>query len=659
MAKKIKLIETEELVLLIDNDRNLMDGIDVSKLYVNSSEEINWKCKKGHTFREKVNVVFRRKCKCFYCSGRQVYSGENDLLTLYPEIACEFDIEKNGITPDRISLKDTNKYWWTCKNSHPSFQQSVTHRVNRKTKCPYCSGRKPLVDENDLMTLFPEIAKEWDLEKNNGISPREVSPFTYNSYWWICPKGHSYKKKVIQRTKFHKPVDCPKCIKAHSTSFPEQAIYYYVKKCFPSAINRYKEPFEDGMELDIYIPFYKLGIEYDGIAFHNDIDQHNRELKKYLACKQLGIRLVRIKESKDTWNDTADDIYYVSKRMKDWDFSAFLSVLFSSLFPFHMHTFTSNDSKEVFMNRYYGFPTDFNVSRDRPKILEYLVDVEHSFGNQHPELAAMWCAEGNGILTPFMFTSGSNYEATWVCPKCGNTWKSPISSIVSRNVKSCKKCSMRENGKTITKVKTRKNGSLADKSEKLLKQWDFEKNGNLSPYEVPLNYSSEVAWKCYKCGYKWSSPPNTRVRGDKVADCPHCTGRVALSGVDDLETLYPDIAKEWDYNMNKDILPSQIKPHSSKKYYWICPNCNNSYATKPGNRVKGTGCPICARAKIGIKNSKLVGQYDENGLLINTYHGLHQAAKAMQVVPNSIHQAVKNGGKSKGFFWRYLANDID
>ena len=44
MAKKIRLVETEELVRLIDNDRNLMDGIDVSKLYVNSSKEINWKC---------------------------------------------------------------------------------------------------------------------------------------------------------------------------------------------------------------------------------------------------------------------------------------------------------------------------------------------------------------------------------------------------------------------------------------------------------------------------------------------------------------------------------------------------------------------------------------------------------------------------------------
>ena len=160
MAKKIKLIEVEELVPLIDNDRNLMDGIDISKLYVNSSKEIHWKCKNGHIFREKVNVVFRRKHKCFYCSGRQVYSGENDLLTLYPEIAYEFDTEKNGITPDRISPKDTKTYWWTCKNNHPSFQQRVTHRVSRKTKCPYCSGRNTIIDNNDLMTLFPEIAKE-------------------------------------------------------------------------------------------------------------------------------------------------------------------------------------------------------------------------------------------------------------------------------------------------------------------------------------------------------------------------------------------------------------------------------------------------------------------------------------------------------------------
>ena len=277
MVNKIRIGKIKELVSILDTERNQIEGIDVSKLFVNSSKMINWKCEKGHTFKEQVNVIYRRKHKCFYCTGREVWPGENDLKTLYPELAEEFDIDKNGITPDKISPKDTDSYWWTCKNKHPSFFQSVEHRVTRNTVCPYCSGRKAVCGVNDLATLYPEIAKEWDSEKNNCVSPEAVSPFTYKSFWWICPKGHSYKKKVIQRTKFHKPIDCPKCIKAHSTSFPEQAIFYYAKKCFPDAINRYKEPFENGMELDVYIPFWKIGIEYDGLAFHNDEDQHERD----------------------------------------------------------------------------------------------------------------------------------------------------------------------------------------------------------------------------------------------------------------------------------------------------------------------------------------------------------------------------------------------
>lgn len=657
MVKKIKIDEITELTDILDNERNAIDGIDSSALFVNSSKLINWKCENGHTFKEKVCVIYKRKYKCFFCTGRQVWSGENDLLTLYPELAREFDVTQNGITPDKISPKDTKLYWWTCHNHHPSFLQSVEHRVNRKTQCPYCTGRKIIVGESDLETLFPEIAKEWDVEKNSGVMPDEVSPFTYNAYWWSCPKGHSYQKKVIQRTKFHKAIDCPKCIKAHSTSFPEQTVFYYVKKCFPDAINRYREPFDNGMELDIYIPSYHMGIEYDGVAFHNNEDQHNRELKKYIKCQQLGIRLIRIKESEDTWNDTADAIYFIKKRTKDEELSVFLRLLFGNLFVFQMHSFSVNNQDEKVLNRYCGFPTDFNVSRDRSKILEYLIDIDHSLGCQHPEIAAMWSDALNGSLTPFMFTSGSNYPAIWKCPKCENTWKSAISSIVSRKVKLCQVCSMKENGKTITRVKTEKNGSLAERSEILLRQWDFEGNGDLSPYEIPLNYSSPVAWLCDKCGYKWSSSPNTRVRVDSVANCPHCTGRVAFPGVDDLVTLYPELIKEWDYEKNQEIDPSRLRPYSNIRCYWICQSCGNSYIASPGNRVDGHGCPACARKIVGKKNSKLVGQYDNNGVLMNTYQGLHEAARAMEVASNAIFQAVKNGGKSKGFYWRYITEN--
>lgn len=130
-----------------------------------------------------------------------------------------------------------------------------------------------------------------------------------------------------------------------------------------------------------------------------------------------------------------------------------------------------------------------------------------------------------------------------------------------------------------------------------------------------------------------------------------------MPGVDDLATLYPDIAKDWDYEKNEGILPSQIRPHANKKYYWHCPVCGKSYPAYPGNRVNGSKCPDCAHIIIGKKNSKKIGQYNSDGVLINTYQGMHEAARAMHVVPNAIFQAVKKGGKSKGYYWRYLPND--
>ena len=85
MVNKYRITEIEELVSILDADRNKTEGVDVSKLFVNSPKMINWKCEKGHTFKEKVNVIYRRKNKCFFCSGREVWPGENDLQTLYPQ----------------------------------------------------------------------------------------------------------------------------------------------------------------------------------------------------------------------------------------------------------------------------------------------------------------------------------------------------------------------------------------------------------------------------------------------------------------------------------------------------------------------------------------------------------------------------------------------
>ena len=651
----IMVANVKELMDLWDFERNQNKGLNPKEIPVNSCDIAFWKCKNGHTWEEEIGVVYRRKTKCFYCTGRLIWSGENDLQTLYPELAAEWDYDKNDITPDKVSPRDTNTYWWKCKNGHPSFPRSVEHRVNRHDTCPYCSGKKVVSGVNDLETLFPKIAAEWDYEANNGVVPSKVSPNCWTSYNWICPKGHHYKKKVYLRTHSESGVDCTKCVKAHSTSFPEQAIFYYTKQFYPDAINRYKGLSKTGLELDIYIPSWNIGIEYDGKYSHSKEDSKEREQHKYEICKQKGIRLIRIREdNKPAHLDSADSVYYVKKRPNDPEMNLFLITFFTELTEWsHNHYvpyINPNTNK-----REVGFklPVDINIKRDRPKILEYLIDKENSFGFLYPELAKNWDNEANKKLTPFMLTPGSNYEAFFKCERCGESWSATISTVVKWKRKLCKKCSMGDSGQRNTKRIVNERGSLGDFSKEAVEQWDYDANNGLTPYDIPKNYSKPVHWKCPVCGYKWEKSPSFRIHNNKLRPCPHCAGRVAITGLDDLETLYPNIAAEWDYGKNKNSLPSTTLATCKTTKYWICSKHHKSFKATPFQRINGSGCSMCKGEKIREAKGVRVEQYSKTLEYIRTFKSLNEAAEELNISPSAIGQAIKNGSVSANSYWKY------
>ena len=86
----------------------------------------------------------------------------------------EWDESRNfPLTPDTVSYGSKKKVWWTCENGH-SWQTTV-HVRSEGSGCPYCTGRKVLPGFNDLETLYPDVAAQWDREKNGPLSPRDVS----------------------------------------------------------------------------------------------------------------------------------------------------------------------------------------------------------------------------------------------------------------------------------------------------------------------------------------------------------------------------------------------------------------------------------------------------------------------------------------------------
>ena len=175
----------------------------------NSCDKIWWQCEKGHEWQREVSLRTRRNSKCPICTNKQLLKGFNDLKTLYPDIAKEWNKTKNGDrTPSDILGNSNTKVWWQCKKGH-EWQATINNRTKNKSKCPYCSGQNAIQGQNDLLSTYPEIAAEWHPTKNGNLKPSTVKHGSGLKVWWQCKNGHEWSTKICVRTTAH--TACPFC----------------------------------------------------------------------------------------------------------------------------------------------------------------------------------------------------------------------------------------------------------------------------------------------------------------------------------------------------------------------------------------------------------------------------------------------------------------
>lgn len=153
-----------------------------------SHKKVWWMCSKGHEWQ--ANIINRiHGTGCPYCKGKYAIPGETDLAILYPELASEWNAEKNGmLTPDQVTSRSNRKVWWRCEKGH-EWQTAIYDRVLKHRRCPYCTGQKPIVGENDLATVNPDLAAQWNPSKNH-LKPTDVTCHSGKKAWWLCSEGH-------------------------------------------------------------------------------------------------------------------------------------------------------------------------------------------------------------------------------------------------------------------------------------------------------------------------------------------------------------------------------------------------------------------------------------------------------------------------------------
>lgn len=89
---------------------------------------------------------------------------------------------------------------------------------------------------------------------------------------------------------------CPKC--TNHSSKPESDIIDFIKTFYNGEIINNTRNIISPLELDIYIPEYKIAIEYNGLKWHSEEfnKDKNYHLVKLNKCNELGINLIQIFE---------------------------------------------------------------------------------------------------------------------------------------------------------------------------------------------------------------------------------------------------------------------------------------------------------------------------------------------------------------------------
>ena len=215
------------------------------------------------------------------------------------------------------------------------------------------------------------------------------------------------------------------------------------------------------------------------------------------------------------------------------------------------------------------------------------------------KLLVDWCLEKDNTLIPkewdynkntsvdfYSVSSKSIQSVWWKCSICGYEWKARIGNRTA-NGSGCPACSHRVTRKGYN--------DLTTTHPELVKEWNYEKNGDALPSDYSAGSSRKVWWKCSKYGHEWKAVICSRTHG---VGCPVCSGNVVVSGFNDLESKYSSLAKEWDYKKNHALLPSQVTVHSRKKVWWKCSVCGHEWKAEIKARVAGSGCPVCSRKTV-------------------------------------------------------------
>ncbi|MBR4230817.1 MAG: hypothetical protein IKR74_01500 [Bacilli bacterium] len=600
------LIDNKKLMNEYNYEKN--NDINLNTLTLGTDKKIWWKCKKGHEWLASIN--HRNKGRnCPYCSNQKVLKGYNDLATTNPEILINWNYENNyPLTPHDVIKGSERKVWWKCEKGHEWMQSINKRSIN--SVCPYCSNQKVLKGYNDIVTTDPEIAKEWNYEKNYPLTPDSVVVGSGKKVWWKCEKGHEWETSIYHRKK---GTGCPICGQ-------KQGKETLIKKMI----------FEKG-SLAENNPELSKEWNYEKNGFGPETVMINTNKKVWWKCDK-GHEWLQSPNVRSTGVGCPycasqkilvgyNDLLTTNPRLaKEWNYEKN---------GFGPETVMEHTNKKVWWKCDKGHEWEASINSRGAGSNCPICSKE--FKISFPEKTIYYYIKqvfGDAIEN-YRDISIENKEIDIFIPskKIGIEYDGDYWHVDDqRDVEKDKICNKQEiiiyriREPHCKKLKTSHcliltNRTLRELEEKisflinnlLNKQVDINIDRDKNKVYGLMNYQERKNSLAYKC---------------------------------------PNLIEEWDYEKNYPLQPSQVSAGSNKKVWWICATCGYNWETKICHRSDGHNCPKCSL------NMKEVEQYDIEMNYIQTFKSITQAEKTYNI--QHIREVCNGQQKTAGgYIWKY------
>ena len=576
------------------------------------------------------------------------------LSKLYPELALEWHMAYNQHHFDEFTSGSNKKVWWICSaDKRHEWSAAVASRVIRGTGCPYCSGNK-VNSTNNLVEVYPELAKEWHPTKNDGLDPNKLFCRSTRKVWWQCDLGsdHQWEQSPRQRSKVK--IRCLYCDgKKLSVTNSLKAVYPKISKSWHPTKNGKLTP-KDVTFKDTRKVWWicKEGPDHVWEATVAYKAKHPKcpycEGKKVSVTNSLERKFPKISEEWDNQLNfplTPNGVTYGSNLSVHWRCSFDPTHSWKARVSSRTTPTQSNgcricgarqksapelrvlaELRNIFDDIQYRERID---GREIDLFIPSLkIGIEYDGSYYHKNKSGL-DKEKNEYFsrinirifrlrrTPLKRISPddilvaqdelrkADIDALLRCIKdmCSQDQVDTIESYI---------CKSRFQGDKIYQKylaefpKPLFKNSLAALHPDLSLEWHYEKNAPLTPDDFTPGSDRKVYWQCKKnSNHVWPASISHRSHRTSATGCPMCFGKgphKTVNSSNNFEAYFPEAAMEWHPTKNGDLKLSKISYGSGLIVSWVCSNCEKEWQSSI-RKHKKPGCSTQCRNT--IKSQKL------------------------------------------------------